>query len=378
MSHEGREVRVDELAASGHLDHQDDDLASVAGLGVRVWRYGMPWRLTELAPGVYDWSLWDRALTACAEHDLVPVVDLCHFGLPDHHEGFCEPGWVDGFMRYVDAFLERYREPMLFTPVNEPVITAMCSARWGIWNDRRSSRHDYLRALSHVTLANLEAIARIAADRDGWWIGAEGFGCHLAATPEHEPAAAAARELEQLTWDLHLGVEPPASVADVFDVADGGILKRIAELAGPTRHVVAGHDFYPVSVTVHGERDQPLSIEDRVAAYEREARTWHARYERPFWVAETSNLGLPVDDGPRWLGELVAGLDRLRTDGLPVRGLCWYSRGDQFDWHTMLARPVGEVTEVGLYDAARHPRAVAAAFAQLAERHRADPSGPPT
>jgi beta-glucosidase/6-phospho-beta-glucosidase/beta-galactosidase len=369
--HEGRAVRVDELAASGHLDHQDDDLASIAALGVQVWRYGMPWRRTEPEAGVYDWSLWDRALDACARHHLVPVVDLCHFGLPDHYAGFCDPGWVDGFVRYVDAFLARYSEPMFFTPVNEPVITAMCSARWGIWNDRRAGRADYLQTLALVTLANLEAVARVAADRGGWWIGAEGFGCHVAATRDDEPAAVAARELEQLTWDLHLGVEPPSSVADVFDVVGAGVLERIAQLAGPSERVVAGHDFYPVSVTVHGRLDHPLTIDERVAAYAREARAWHARYRRPFWVAETSNLGLAVDDASRWLDALVGVLDRLRAEGLPVRGVCWYSRGDQYDWHTMLTRPVGEVTEVGLFDTARRPRAVAAAYAQLAARHRA-------
>jgi beta-glucosidase/6-phospho-beta-glucosidase/beta-galactosidase len=375
--HDGRVVRVDELAASGHLARQDDDLADVAALGVRVWRYGMPWRLVEPEPGTYDWSLWDQAMAACDRHGLVPVVDLCHFGLPDHEPGFCEPGWVEGFVRYVDAFLERYGEPMLFTPVNEPMITAMCSGYLGVWNDRRASRADYLRALANVTLANLEAIARIAADRGGWWIGAEGFGCHVAVTPDDEPAASAARELEQLVWDLHLGVEPPASVADVLDVVDDRVLARIAALAGPSEHVVAGHDFYPVSVTLHGRRDEPLTIDERVAAYDREARAWHDRYQRPFWVAETSNLGLRVDDGPRWLDRLVACLDRLRADGLPVRGLCWYSRGDQYDWHTMLTSPVGEVTEVGLFDAARAPRPVAAAYAALARTHRDAVTGEP-
>lgn len=368
VHHDGRVVRVDELAASGHLDRQDADLADVAALGVRIWRYGMPWRLVEPEPGAYDWSLWDQALAACERHGLVPVVDLCHFGLPDHHAGFCEPGWIDGFLRYVDAFLARYSAPMFFTPVNEPMITALCSGRLGIWNDRRSSRADFLRALAHVTLANLEAIARVRADRGGWWIGAEGFGCQVAVTPEDEEAAAAARAHDQLVWDLHFGVEPPASVADVFDVVDDAVLARIAARAAPADRVVAGHDFYPVSVTVHGRRDEPLTIDERVAAYEREARAWHARYQRPFWVAETSNLGLDVGDGPAWLDRLVVALDRLRADGLPMRGVCWYSRGDQYDWHTMLTKPVGEVTEVGLFDAARSPRPVAAAYAALARR----------
>lgn len=107
----GRPYRVDELAASGHLDLQDADLADVAGLGVNVVRYGMPWRLAEPEPGAYDWSLWDRALAACERWRLAPVVDLCHFGLPDHLPGFCDERWVPAFWAYVDAFLARYRQP---------------------------------------------------------------------------------------------------------------------------------------------------------------------------------------------------------------------------------------------------------------------------
>jgi beta-fructofuranosidase len=364
--HAGSVVRVDEMAASGHLDRQDTDLAAVAGLGVKLWRYGMPWRLAEPRPGEYDWTLWDRALEACKRHRLEPVVDLCHFGLPNHYSGFCEPSWVSGFVSYVTAFLARYPEPMLFTPVNEPMITAMCSGHLGIWNDRRSTRADYMTALAHVTLANLEALALIDADRAGWWIGAEGFGCHVAATPADEAAAAEARALEQLVWDLHFGVAPRAEVADVADLVDEVVMSRINSLAGKHERVIAGHDFYPVSVTLHGQRAEPLTIDERIAAYEHEARNWYARYRRPFWVAETSNLGLPVADGVTWLERLTASIDRLRSDGLPVHGLCWYSRGDQVDWHTMLTVPVGEVTEVGLFDAERSPRPVAAAYARLA------------
>jgi beta-glucosidase/6-phospho-beta-glucosidase/beta-galactosidase len=366
VRHDSRLVRVDELRASGHLDRQDDDLAAVAALGVRVWRYGMPWRLTEPEPGVYDWTLWDRALAACDRHGLTPVVDLCHFGLPEHYPGFCDRRWVDGFVRYVDAFLDRYREPMYFTPVNEPMITASCSGLLGVWNDRRSSRRDYAAALGHVTTANLEAIARVRADRNGWWIGAEGFGCHIATTPGDEPAAEEARAVEQLVWDLHFGVEPRPQVHDIVDAIADDVRTRIDVLAGPADRLVAGHDFYPVSVTVHGDRGSAPTIDERVAAYEREARAWFARYRRPFWVAETSNLGLAVDDGPRWLARLTAALDRLRADGLPVHGICWYSRGDQYDWQTMLTRPVGAVTEVGLFDAHRVARPVAAEFATLA------------
>lgn len=376
VPHEGRVVRVDQLGASGHLERLDDDLADVAALGVTVWRYGMPWARTEVEPGTYDWSLWDTALAACERHGLAPVVDLCHFGLPDHYPGFCDPAWIDGFRRYVDAFLARYPEPVWFTPVNEPGITALASARLGIWNDRRASVDDYLVALGNIVLANLEALARVRADRDGWWIGAEGFGCDILDPDDEEAASDAASEmaLQWAVWDLHLGVEPQPGAARLHDVIDPAVLGRIGDLVplapAPDR-TVAGHDMYPVSASAKGRRaERPVTIADRIAAYEATASEWHARYDRPFWVAETSNLGLRVGEGSEWLDALVGGIDRLAARGRPVRGVCWYSRGDQVDWDTMLAAPVGRVTEVGLFDTARHPRPVAEAYATLARQRQ--------
>ena len=169
-------------------------------------------------------------------------------------------------------------------------------------------------------------------------------------------------------WDLHFGVEPHPSFGDLADHVDRTMLDRIgAHVVGHDR-VVAGHDMYPIGVHVHGARSEPLTIDERVAAYDHAARRWYDRYRRPFWVAETSNLGLPVTDGPRWLDAIVGTLDQLRVDAIPARGICWYSRGDQYDWHTMLTKPVGEVTEVGLFDARRAARPVAAAYAELTRR----------
>ncbi len=373
--HEGRVVRVDQFAASGHLDRLDEDLADVARMGIEVWRYGMPWRVAEPEPepGVYNWGQWDRALRACERHGLLPVIDLCHFGLPDHYPGFCDPSWVDGFCRYVDAFLARYRQPLWFTPVNEPGITALFSARLGLWNDRRATEDDYFVALGHVALANLEALARIRADRDGWWIGSEGFGCDIA-DPEDEVGVGRAndtRDLHHAVWDLQLGVAPRGVAARLSEVIAGPVQRRLADLVGitPDDRIVAGHDIYPVSVTAHGTRARrPLSIADRADAYEAGARAWFDRYRLPFWVSETSNLGLSVEDATPWLRALVTRLDGLASDSVPVRGICWYSRGDQYDRDSGLVHPVGRVTQVGLYDADRRARPVATVYADLARR----------
>jgi hypothetical protein len=85
-------------------------------------------------------------------------------------------------------------------------------------------------------------------------------------------------------------------------------------------------------------------------------------------VSETSNLGLSVEDATPWLRALVTRLDGLASDSVPVRGICWYSRGDQYDRDSGLVHPVGRVTQVGLYDADRRARPVATVYADLARR----------
>jgi hypothetical protein len=132
--------------------------------------------------------------------------------------------------------------------------------------------------------------------------------------------------------------------------------------------VICGHDFYPTSVLPLDRSPEELTIADRVGAYRRFAAEWHARYGVDFWVAETSNLGLPVEQQREWLDALAGTLEAMRRDGLPVRGLCWYSRGDQFDWQTALVAPTGAVTRVGLFDQSRTPRPVAARFRTLARQ----------
>ncbi len=371
--HEGRVVRVDELESTGHLARMDTDLAQASGLGIGAWRYGMPWRRTETAPGEYDWTLWDRALAACDRHGLTPIVDLCHFGLPDHYGGFCDPAWVDGFVKYVERFLERYPEPRWFTPVNEPTAAAAESALFGAWNDRLSSLGDFAVALSHCVLADLEAFERIRADRDAWNVTAEVFVVPIVKDESRSEEADGFAAHARAAWDLRLGHPLHPRVEPAFDAVDPGVRTRIEALAGHDR-LIAGHDFYPTSAIAYGPAGQPTAeptISERADAYEAAARSFHERYGIPFWVAETSNLGLPIAHGPVWLRAMADRLARLRADGLPARGLCWYSRGDQHDWDTTLTEPIHSVTAVGLFDIDRGERPVAEAFRLLAA------AGPP-
>ncbi len=368
-------TRVDQLGGSGHLERMDADCRDVAAAGATVLRYGMPWARTEVSPGVYDWSLWDRALAAAEAAGVEVVVDLCHFGLPEHlcgpgsaHRGFTDPAWVDAFLRYVEAFLARYREPRWFTPVNEPTTTAFCSASWGAWNDGVSGAEDYGRALVLCELADALAAAAIRADRPAAFPGAEALQIPAAVHPDRADEADQQISRWFAALDLRVGHDLDPAAEDLLAGVPDAWLERLAPVADPTG-IVAGHDLYPVSVHPYGAVGSDpveLTIEDRVGAWESLARRCAERYGLPIWVAETSNLGLDPADGPAWLAALAAACGRLRGDGVDVRGICWYSRGDQRDWDTALVPPAGEITRVGLYDMDRRPRPAFDAFRDAA------------
>ncbi len=373
-------TRVDELGGCGHLQYMESDCVDVAAAGASTIRYGMPWQRTEVEPGVYDWSLWDRALAAADDAGLDVVVDLCHFGLPDHlcgpgsdHAGFTDPAWVDSFLDYTAAFLARYPEPRLFTPVNEPTTTAFCSALWGAWNDGLSTLEDYGRALVLCQMADASAAAMIRADRPAAFPGAEALQIPAMVHPSR--VAEAETQISQWFAALDLRTGHPLDVAaePLLTGVPDEWLDRLSAVADPTG-IIAGHDLYPVSVQPFGavgEQTAALTIDDRIAAWEVFARRFDERYHLPIWVAETSNLGLDVAEAPAWLDALTAACGRLRGDGVDVRGICWYSRGDQLDWDAVLVPPAGVPTLVGLFDMDRRPRPARDAFRRLAS------AGPP-
>jgi beta-glucosidase/6-phospho-beta-glucosidase/beta-galactosidase len=156
---------VDELAKTFHYDRWREDLALVKGLGLRHLRYGPPYHRVHTAPGAYDWAFVDDVFAELRRLDIVPIVDLCHFGLPDWLGDFQNPDFPTHFAAYARAFAERFPWVQLYTPVNEIYVCAKLSALEGLWNERRRNERSFVTALTHLCRANLLAIREILAVR---------------------------------------------------------------------------------------------------------------------------------------------------------------------------------------------------------------------
>src|SRR5688572_16139098 len=121
---DGRRRRVDELAKTHHYERWREDFSLVKELGLHYLRYGPPYYRTHLGPGRYDWSFSDETLAELQRLEITPIVDLCHFGVPDWVGDFQNPDWPALFAEYAAAFAERYRWVRFYTPVNEIFVCA--------------------------------------------------------------------------------------------------------------------------------------------------------------------------------------------------------------------------------------------------------------
>src|SRR3954447_18131324 len=79
----GGRHRVDEMATCGHYDRWREDFELARALGVTHLRYGQPLHATWQGQNRYDWTFCDETFAALRSMNVVPIADLCHFGVPD-------------------------------------------------------------------------------------------------------------------------------------------------------------------------------------------------------------------------------------------------------------------------------------------------------
>ena len=140
-------LRRDQMAECRHDERWHDDLQLVREMGIRYLRYGPPYYRMHVGPDHYDWAWTDAVLPEMRRLGIVPLLDLCHFGVPDWVGNFQNGDWPALFAEYAHAFARRYPWVRFYTPVNEMYITAEFSGYFGWWNERLQSHHGFVTAL---------------------------------------------------------------------------------------------------------------------------------------------------------------------------------------------------------------------------------------
>ena len=359
--------RVDEMAKCRHYDHWQADFAAVQELGIGFLRYGPPIHTTWLGDGRYDWSFTDATFGDLLRRDITPIVDLCHFGLPDWVGDFQNPDFPGLFARYAGNFAARFPWVQLYTPINEMFICALFSAKYGWWNEALTTDRSFVTALKHIVRANVLAMQCILDQRaDAIFIQSESSEYYHADNPAAIGPAEVLNSLRFLSLDLNFGRRTGSEMYQYL--LDNGMTRDEYDWFMNMRlkqHCIMGNDYY-------------LTNEHRVAAdgssrasgevFGYDGITWQYfdRYRLPVMHTET-NLAdygdgqLSVD----WLWKQWASVLRVRNDGIPIVGFTWYSLTDQVDWDTALREDNGRVNPLGLFDLDRNIRPVGRAYKQL-------------
>jgi len=365
---QGGRIRRDQMAECGHYDHWREDFALVRELGCSVLRYGPQIHTTLRAPGVHDWSFADEGFAELKRLGIVPVVDLCHFGVPDWIGDFQNPDFPEHFANYAQAFAARFPWVQLYTPVNEMFITAVFSAKYGWWNEQRADDRSYVAAIRNIVRANVLAMRAILAVRpDAIFIQSESTEHFHPECPLALPHAEHRNAERFLTLDLNYGRRVCSSMYEFL--MDNGMTRQEYHFcqrgAEFRRHCVMGNDWYVTNEHLI-KADGHSRWAGEVFGYDTVTRDYHARYGLPVMHTETNmDEGPNGDEAERWLWKQWSGIMRLRRDGVPVLGFTWYSLTDQVDWNHALREQHGEVNPRGLYDLDRRIRKVGRAYQRL-------------
>lgn len=365
-------LRVDEMESCGHYARWREDFALVQELGLSFLRYGPPLHRTLLGAGRHDWDFADETFAELQRRDIIPIVDLCHFGVPDFIGDFQNPDFPQLFADYARAFALRFPWVQLFTPVNEMYICALFSARFGWWNEQLSSDRAFVTALKHVAQANILAMREILRIRpDAIFIQSESTEYFHAESPAAIRPAEVRNAERFLSLDLNYGRRVDSGIYEYL--MDSGMTRAEYHFflgnSPLKRHCIMGNDYYWTNEHLVHE-DGSTQASGEVFGYAVLTRQYHDRYGLPVMHTETNFRDDAPGDAERWLWKQWANVLRVRNDGVPVVGFTWYSLTDQVDWGSALREAKGEVDKVGLYDLDRNIRPVGRAYRRLVEQWR--------
>lgn len=360
-------TRIDEMELCGHYEHWREDFDAVQEIGIQYLRYGPPLYRTFLGPNRYDWEFTDKTFAELKRRDITPIVDLCHFGVPDWLGNFQNPDFPTLFADYAGVFAERYPWVQLYTPVNEMFICAMFSAKYGWWNEQLRSDEAFVTALKHCVKANVLAMLQILKRRaDAIFIQSESSEYFHADSPKAIHIAEQLNSRRFLSLDLNYGRRVDSAMFEYL--MDNGMTKDEYQFFLTNRlkqHCILGNDYYRTNEHRVFE-DGRTTASGEVFGYTEITRQYYDRYMLPVMHTETNLSEGPVgDEAVEWLWKEWANVLRLRNIGIPTVGFTWYSLTDQVDWDTALREQNGHVNPLGLFDLDRNIRNVGTAYKRL-------------
>ena len=334
----------DAYALTEHDTRWASDIDGIADMGVPVARYGLPWPLINPSRGHWDWAWTDRAVGRLLERGITPIVDLVHYGTPLWmDDSFLNPDYPQWVADYAARAAERFRGRVhLWTPLNEPRMTAWHCGRTGMWPPYGRSWDGFvavLMALVRGIVGTVKALAEV--DDSNACVHVDAANRWLPPEPADDVQLLALTEfraqLAFLALDLLSGGVDEQHPLWPWLIAHGG---DPADLESFRRDRIeldmVGVNAYPMLsqkqfLRTSAGRPRIRFPYGTAETIETIAAEYWRRYRCPLLIGETAARGR-VNRRLAWLAESVEGVRRARAAGIPLVGYTWWPLFDLVSW----------------------------------------------
>jgi beta-glucosidase/6-phospho-beta-glucosidase/beta-galactosidase len=385
-------LRRDQMRETQHYDRWEEDFALVSQLGLEYLRYGPPYYLIQAPSGACTFSLSPEQLGATKRFDMrerldalsklniTPIIDLCHFGLPDWAAGFYDRRWPEKFAQYAATFARTFQDVFLYTPINEIYVAANFSGQLDFWNERANSERGFVAALGNLCRANVLAMEAILDEKsDTVFIQSESSEYFHPETEADIPAAELLNLKRFLSMDLSYGHAVDSEIFRYLmkhgmSETDYDFFMRPPNRRRRDRMLrscVMGNDYYATNEhwvdgaehsAQHPDNPNPFHYREsgEIFGYYVITHQYYERYHLPVMHTETNRAdrGGDPDEARDWFQKQWANVLRLKQDGVPIVGFTWYGLVDLVGWDDLLRNGNMEPVPAGLCTLDRDVRPV--------------------
>ncbi|MDB6054517.1 MAG: glycosyl hydrolase family protein [Verrucomicrobiales bacterium] len=349
---------LDEYELTQHYTRWKEDLGLMSELGVTHARYGIPWHRINPARNTWDWEFADKTLDRLLDLGIDPIVDLVHYGLPRWIEkAYLHPDFSKYMAEYASRAAERFKGRIhLWTPLNEPRVTAWYCGKLGWWPPFGRGWRGFLQVMVGVCrgmVATTQALQ--AVDNENMAVHVDATDLYESSDPSLAEEVFRRQEIVFLALDLITGAVTPKhslySWLILHGVSDND-LQWFQENA-ITLDLI-GINLYPLfslkilSRSPHLRMKMPYASAEIV---ERLARLYYARYQVPLFISETASLG-SVNKRAAWLTDSMEYTRRARANGVPLMGYTWWPLFALVTWAYRQGKnpPEYYIKQMGLWD----------------------------
>lgn len=352
--------------AVDHYNRYEEDIRYLAESGLNTYRFGIEWTRVEPSEGNFDTAEvehYRKVLDCCQTNHITPIVTLHHFSSPAWliaKGGWAKTSVTEAFARYVRYIMERLGEKM-------PYVCTINEANMGCQLNRiaadmmNAAKREGEVQIGTNTGLDMESIMKGMAEQ------AEAFHCNPSeinpflkprnqeqeriVMESHQAAVKVIREVSPdtkvgLTLSLfdYQSTEGGRETGDKLWYEDFGFYLpyfRDDDFLGVqnyTRKLIGGdginHAAGDLPLTQMGYEDYPSSIGHVVR---------RVAVDFPGEIIVTENGIATADDVRRcaFIKDAFDSVIAAKKDGVPVKGYCYWSLLDNFEWQAGYGKTFG-------------------------------------